>query len=94
MIIARKNLDEVIAIIKASKTPDDAQNALMERFNLSEKQAKAVLDMRLQRLTGIEQEKIEAEIADLEIKVADYRDILENHSRVVQVLREELNEIK
>ena len=94
LIIARKNLDEVIAIIKASKTPDDAQNALMERFNLSEKQAKAVLDMRLQRLTGIEQEKIEAEIADLEIKVADYRDILENHSRVVQVLREELNEIK
>jgi DNA gyrase subunit A len=92
--IARQHLDEIIAIIKASATPEDAQNELIAKFSLSEKQAKAILDMRLHRLTGIEQEKIENEIKELELKIADFRDILENHHRVLQVLKEDLNDIK
>lgn len=92
--IARQHLDEIIAIIKASATPEDAQNELIAKFALSDKQAKAILDMRLHRLTGIEQEKIENEIKELELKIADFRDILENHQRVLQVLKEDLNDIK
>lgn len=92
--IARRHLDEIIAIIKTSASPDEAQEKMMNALSLSEKQAKAILDMRLQRLTGVEQEKIDAEIKDLAIKIADYRDIIASRERVIQVLKEDLNEIK
>ena len=92
--IAGKNIDEVIKIIRESKTTEIASNTLKERFDLSDNQVNAILQMRLQRLTGIEQDKIDEEIHDLEVKIADYRDILENRDHLIRIIKEELIDIK
>ncbi|KRQ85936.1 DNA gyrase subunit A [Caloramator mitchellensis] len=92
--IALDHIDEVINLIRSSKTVDDARNGLMTKFGLSEKQAQAILDMRLQRLTGLEREKIEAEYAEL-IKTINYlREVLENERLVLKIIKDELLEIK
>jgi DNA gyrase subunit A len=92
--IALDNIDEVIRIIRGSKNGEIAKTGLMTRFGLSEKQAQAILDMRLQRLTGLERDKIEAEYAEL-IKTINYlREVLENERLVLQIIKDELLEIK
>ena len=93
-LIALDNLDEVIALIRASQTPDVARKGLMERFSLSEVQAQAILDMRLQRLTGMERAKIEAEYQELEEKIAYLQAILGSETRLLEVISEELEAIK
>ena len=92
-LIALDNLDEVIALIRASATPEVARRGLMERFKLSEVQAQAILDMRLQRLTGMEREKIEAEYKELEEKIAYLKAILGSETRLLEVISEELEAI-
>ncbi|GIQ70025.1 DNA gyrase subunit A [Xylanibacillus composti] len=92
--IALDHLDEVIALIRASATTEEARNGLMEQFQLSFDQAQAILDMRLQRLTGLEREKIEAEYAELLKKIAEYKAILADEQLVLEIIREELIEIR
>ncbi|MCL2632180.1 MAG: DNA gyrase subunit A, partial [Coriobacteriia bacterium] len=94
MIIALDNIDEVIAIIRAAQDDSEAKFALMERFGLTEPQTEAILEMRLRRLTGLEREKLEAELDDLLDKISWYRQILGDNNIVHQVIREELEEIK
>lgn len=94
LLIALDHLDEVIALIRASKTPEEAKEGLMSKFDLSEIQAKAILDMRLQKLTGLEREKIKEEYAEL-MKFIDYlRSILEDESLRMDIIKDELKEIK
>ncbi|MHA6252968.1 DNA gyrase subunit A [Oceanobacillus sp. CAU 1775] len=92
--IALDNLDKVIALIRASETTDIARTGLMENFNLSEKQAQAILDMRLQRLTGLEREKIENEYNELMQLISELKAILADEEKVLEIIREELEEIK
>ncbi|SHG81293.1 DNA gyrase subunit A [Ornithinibacillus halophilus] len=92
--IALDHLDEVISLIRNSKTADIAREGLMERFKLTEKQAQAILDMRLQRLTGLEREKIEEEYNDLVKLIAELKAILADEEKVLEIIREELVEIK
>jgi len=92
--IALDHLDEVIALIRSSQTAEIARNGLIERFGLSEEQAQAILDMRLQRLTGLEREKIEAEYQELLQKIAEYREILASEALVLQIISDELQEIR
>ncbi|MFM9282311.1 DNA gyrase subunit A [Paenibacillus jiagnxiensis] len=92
--IALDNLDEVIALIRSSPTTETARDGLMERFSLSYEQAQAILDMRLQRLTGLEREKIENEYNELLQKIQEYREILANEQLVLNIISEELNELK
>ncbi|MNJ34989.1 DNA gyrase subunit A [compost metagenome] len=92
--IALDNLDEVIALIRGSRTTEIARTGLMERFGLSQEQSQAILDMRLQRLTGLEREKIEEEYNELLIKIAEYREILANEELVLQIISDELQEIR
>lgn len=92
--IALDHIDEVINLIRASRTGEIAKNGLMEKFGLSEKQAQAILDMRLQRLTGLEREKIEAELAELIKTIARLKEILEKEELVLQIIKDELIEIK
>lgn len=92
--IALDYIDEVISIIRSSKSIPDAKEGLMARFGLTDIQAQAIVDMRLGRLTGLERDKIEAEYAELMEKIADYKDILANEWRVLQIIREELTDIK
>ena len=92
--IAGQNIDEVIKIIRESKTTETASNTLKETFNLSDAQVNAILQMRLQRLTGIEQDKIDEELKELEIKIADFRDILENRDHLLSIIKEEMLDIK
>lgn len=92
--IALDHLDEVIALIRSSRTTEMARQGLMERFGLSDKQAQAILDMRLQRLTGLEREKIEQEYAELVKLIAELRAILADEEKVLEIIREELTEIK
>lgn len=92
--IALDHLDEVISLIRNSKTADIARDGLMERFKLSEKQAQAILDMRLQRLTGLEREKIESEYNDLVKLIEELKAILADDEKVLEIIREELTEIK
>lgn len=94
LAISGDNLDEAIKIIRSSETDEIASHRLMERFNLSEIQTKAILSMQLRRLTGLEQEKIKNEYEELEIAISDYRDILANHQRVLNIIKEDLIEIK
>ena len=82
-------IDEVIAILRGSKTVNDGKVALMERFEFDEIQATAIVQMRLGQLTGLERQKIDDEIADLKVKIADYTDILSNHSRVLDIVKTE-----
>ncbi len=94
LIIALDNLDEVITLIRSSRDPEIARGGLMERFNLSEIQARAILDMRLQRLTGLERDKIEAEYQEL-LKLINYlMDVLSNEELRMQIIKDELSEIK
>ncbi len=92
--IALDNIDEVISIIRSSKTGEIAKNTLIERFGLSEKQALAILEMRLRRLTGLERDKIEEEYNEL-MKLIDYlNSILASEEILLGVIKEELLEIK
>jgi DNA gyrase subunit A len=92
--IALDHLDEVISLIRSSQTADIAREGLMTKFNLSEKQAQAILDMRLQRLTGLEREKIEEEYQNLVKLIAELKAILADEEKVLEIIREELTEIK
>lgn len=92
--IALDHIDEVIALIRSSRTTEMARNGLMEKFGLSEKQAQAILDMRLQRLTGLERDKIEEEYNNLMKDIAYYKEILANESLVLKIIQDELLEIK
>lgn len=92
--IALDHIDEVIALIRGSRTAQEARDGLMGRFGLSEKQAQAILDMRLQRLTGLEREKIEDEYQELQKLIAHLRDILSSEEKIRGVVREELLEIR
>ncbi|MBR3864606.1 MAG: DNA gyrase subunit A [Clostridia bacterium] len=94
LVIALSSIDEVIAVIKRSRDRQEAQANLIASFELSEKQANAILDMRLQRLTSLEVEKLQAELAALEELMADLRDILAKPERVLAIIRNELIELK
>ncbi|NKI28327.1 DNA gyrase subunit A [Arenibacter sp. 6A1] len=94
LIIASDNIDEVIAIIRASANADAARESLMERFKLSEIQAKAIVDMRLRQLTGLEQDKLRSEYEEIIKTIADLKDILEKKERRMQIIKDELLEIK
>lgn len=92
--IALDHIDEIITLIRNSKDTSIAMNGLMENFGLSEIQAKAILDMQFRRLTGLERQKIEEEYDGLMAQITDLKDILNNHSRVLEIIRTELSEIK
>ncbi|MGB3261677.1 MAG: DNA gyrase subunit A [Paenisporosarcina sp.] len=92
--IALDHIDEIIALIRSSQTGEEAKQGLIAQFNLSERQAQAILDMRLQRLTGLERDKIEEEYQELQKLIAELRAILADELKVIQIIREELNEIK
>ncbi len=94
LLIALDHLDEVIAIIRGSQTDAEAQAQLMSRFDLSERQSQAILDMRLRRLTGLERDKIQNEYNDLLALIADLADILAKPERVVTIIKDEMDEIK
>ena len=92
--IALDNIDEVVKLIRASKSDEEARNGLMSRFSLTEIQANAILEMRLRRLTGLEREKIEDELAELLKTIAELKDILSSDEKVLAVIKNELLEIK
>lgn len=92
--IALDHIDEVIALIRSSRTTEQARTGLMEKFGLSEKQAQAILDMRLQRLTGLERQKIEDEYNELMKDIAYYKEVLDNEWLVLKIIKDELLEIK
>ena len=94
LLIALANIDEVIAVIKSSKTTEIATKELMSRFLLTETQTKAILDMKLQRLTGLEVEKLQEEAANLEKAVIYLEEILNNHNKKMQVIVDELSEVQ
>ena len=94
LIIASDNIDEVIEIIKGSPSPDKAKENLAKRFELTDIQTRAIVDMRLRQLTGLEQDKLRAEFDDLMKTVADLKDILANEPRRMEIIRTELQEIK
>ena len=94
LLIALDHIDEVIRIIRASETDQEAQAELMSKFKLSERQSQAILDMRLRRLTGLERDKIQSEYDDLIALIADLADILAKTERVAQIIKEELDEVK
>jgi len=93
-IIALDNIDEVISIIRSSQTDKEASQRLTERFGLSQKQTQAILEMRLRRLTGLERQKIEDELAELREKIAYYKRVLEDRTLLRQIIKDELQEIK
>ncbi|MDQ0209147.1 DNA gyrase subunit A [Alkalicoccobacillus murimartini] len=92
--IALDHLDEVISLIRASQTTEIARNGLMERFSLSHDQSQAILDMRLQRLTGLERDKIEGEYNELQQRIAELKAILADEGKVLEIIREELIAVK
>ena len=94
LIIASDNIDDVIALIKASKNAEDARNNLIKKFKLSEVQAKAIVEMRLRQLTGLEQDKLRSEYEEIKKLIEDLKDILENENRRMNIISDELNEIK
>ena len=94
LIIASDNIDEVIKIIRASNSPDEARANLIARFSLSEIQARAIVEMRLRQLTGLEQDKLRAEYADLMALITDLKEILSNEDRRMQIIKDELQYIK
>ena len=94
LLIALDHIDEVIRIIRASETDQEAQSELMSKFKLSERQSQAILDMRLRRLTGLERDKIQSEYDELIALIADLADILAKPERVAQIIKEELDEVK
>ena len=94
LIIASDNIDEVIALIRASKNPEEAREKLMAQFELTEVQAKAIVEMRLRQLTGLEQDKLRSEYDELITTIADLKDILANKERRMQIIKQELQEGK
>jgi DNA gyrase subunit A len=92
--IALDHLDEVITLIRSSTTTEEAKEGLQTRFGLSEDQAQAILDMRLQRLVGLEREKIESEYQELLARIAEFKAILADEQKILAIISEELNEIK
>jgi len=94
LLIALDHLDEVIALIRASRTPEDARNGLMEKFELSEVQARAILDMRLQKLTGLERDKIKEEHAELMKLIDHLKSILNDRDVRMKIIKDELLEVK
>jgi DNA gyrase subunit A len=92
--IAIDNIDAIIALIRAAEDTASARSQLMERFGLSERQAAAILEMQLRRLTGLERDKIEEEYRELLVKIAEYKDILANESKVLDIIREDLVQLK
>ncbi len=92
--IALDHIDEIIAIIRGSRSGEEAKPQLMERFNLSERQAQAILDMRLVRLSGLEREKIEAEYQELQVLIAELKAILADEAKIVEIIRTEILELK
>ncbi|MCC8433516.1 DNA gyrase subunit A [Brevibacillus sp. M2.1A] len=92
--IALDHIDEIISLIRSSQTTEEARTGLMENYSLSYEQAQAILDMRLQRLTGLEREKIENEYQELMVKIAELRAILADEGKIYAIIREELGEIK
>ncbi len=94
LIIASDNIDEVIAIIRASSNADEARENLMERFKLSELQSKAIVEMRLRQLTGLEQDKLRSEYEEVLQTIADLKDILARKERRMQIIKDELLEVK
>ncbi|MFV0482668.1 MAG: DNA gyrase subunit A [Bacteroidales bacterium] len=94
LIIASDNIDEVIAIIRSSKTPEEARNRLMERFSLSDIQSRAIVEMRLRQLTGLEQEKLRAEYEEIKKLIEHLKAILANEDMRMDIIKEELEEVK
>ena len=94
LIIASDNIDEVIRLIRASGNADEARQKLIETFKLSELQAKAIVEMRLRQLTGLEQDKLRSEYDALVTTIADLKDILEKKDRRMAIIKEELLEVK
>lgn len=94
LIIASDNIDEVIAIIRASSNPDEARENLIKRFKLSEIQSKAIVEMRLRQLTGLEQDKLRSEYDEIIKTIADLKDILANKDRRMQIIKDELLDVK
>jgi DNA gyrase subunit A len=94
LIIASDNIDEVIKMIRDSKSPEEARERLMARFGLSDIQSRAIVEMRLRQLTGLEQDKLRGEYADLMALITDLKDILANEERRMQIIKDELLEIK
>jgi DNA gyrase subunit A len=94
LIIASDNIDEVIRLIRASKSPDEAREKLMEAFKLSEIQSRAIVEMRLRHLTGLEQDKLRGEYDELMILITDLKDILANESRRMQIIKDELEYVR
>ena len=94
LIIASDNIDEVIKLIRASKSPEEARDKLIARFNLSDIQSRAIVEMRLRQLTGLEQDKLRGEYDELMITIADLKDILANESRRKQIIKDELDYVR
>jgi DNA gyrase subunit A len=94
LIIASDNIDEVIALIRASSNADEARTKLVERFKLSEIQAKAIVEMRLRQLTGLEQDKLRSEYEEIMATIEDLKDILDKKERRMQIIKDELNVVK
>jgi len=94
LLIALDNLDNIISLIRGSRTPEDARNGLINNFNLTEIQARAILDLRLQKLTGLEREKIKEEHAELMKTIANLKSILDNENIRMDIIKEELLEVK
>ena len=94
LIIASDNIDEVIAIIRASKSPDEAREKLIARFELSDLQSRAIVEMRLRQLTGLEQDKLRSEYEELMKTIADLKDILANEDRRMRIIKDELDYVR
>ena len=94
LIIASDNIDEVIAIIRSSKSPDEARERLMARFNLSEVQSRAIVEMRLRQLTGLEQEKLHAEYEEILKQIEYYKEVLASRELRMEIIKNELLEVK
>ena len=94
LIIASDNIDKVIEIIEASSNADDARSNLIKEFNLTEIQSKAIVEMRLRQLTGLEQDKLRNEHAELLKLISDLKDILENKDRRMSIIKDELIEVR
>ncbi|MBO1910565.1 DNA gyrase subunit A, partial [Microvirga sp. 3-52] len=92
--IALDNIDAIISLIRGSKNTDEAKTGLIDKFSLSERQAQAILDMRLQRLTGLERDKIEDEYNSLQVLITELRAILADEVKLLEIIREELLELK
>ncbi|MDD3340698.1 MAG: DNA gyrase subunit A [Bacilli bacterium] len=92
--IALDNIDAIVQLLKKAKSDDEAIKQLMERYKLTEIQSKAILEMKLRRLTGLERQKIEEELKQLEIMIADFKAILDSEERILNIIKDELTEIK